>query len=113
MESSSPHTALLEPLTRRELAILKRLSEDLSNQEIARAETLALSSVKWYVQQIYAKLGVNSRLKALARAKEMGLLGEEAASQGKPAPLYPPEQSSSYSPISKGVHRYGNRNLRR
>jgi predicted ATPase/class 3 adenylate cyclase len=69
-----PEQPLIEPLTRRELTILARLAENLTNPEIAAAETLALSSVKWYVQQIYSKLGVNSRKQALARARELGLV---------------------------------------
>lgn len=65
---------LLEPLTRRERTILLYLAESKSNQEIAALETLALTSVKWYIQQIYAKLGVNRRGAVTERAQELGLL---------------------------------------
>ncbi len=80
-------SGLIEPLTRRESKILTLLAEHLSNPEIAEAETLALSSVKWYVQQVYAKLGVNSRKQAVERARDIGLLGEPPAAITPSSPL--------------------------
>ncbi len=71
---NKPTEPLVEPLTRREREILALLDEDLSNQEIALKLTLAVSSTKWHIQQIYGKLGVNNRRQALARARELGLL---------------------------------------
>lgn len=65
---------LLDPLTPREQVILRRLGEDRSNAEIAAVESLAVSSVKWYVQQICSKLGVKTRHQAVTRARELGLL---------------------------------------
>jgi predicted ATPase/DNA-binding CsgD family transcriptional regulator len=73
-EDPSPQP-LVEPLTRREREILGLLAEGLAAAEIADRLTLALSSVKWYVQQAYGKLGVNNKKQALARAAELGLLG--------------------------------------
>ena len=52
---------LLEPLTRRERDILALLAQEHSAPEIAKKLTLAVSSVKWYIQQVYGKLGVNSK----------------------------------------------------
>jgi predicted ATPase/DNA-binding CsgD family transcriptional regulator len=66
---------LLETLTRREHEILGLLAEGLTAAEIAGKLTLATSSVKWYVQQVYGKLGVNNKRQALTRAGELGLLG--------------------------------------
>jgi DNA-binding CsgD family transcriptional regulator len=63
---------LVEPLTRRELEILAMLAASRSNAEIAESLSLALSSVKWYAQQIYTKLGVNSRRQAVVKARELG-----------------------------------------
>ena len=63
---------LYEPLTRRERNILAHLSNYKSSQEIAGLETLAYSSVKWYIHQMYAKLGVNRRSDAITRAEEAG-----------------------------------------
>jgi predicted ATPase/DNA-binding CsgD family transcriptional regulator len=67
---------LTEPITRRELDILRLLVDNLSNKEIASQLTLSANSVKWYVKQIYAKLGVNERYQVAARAMELGLLGK-------------------------------------
>jgi len=66
---------LVEPLTRREREILAYLDQGLSAPEIAERLTLAVSSVKWYIQQVYGKLGVNRKLAALSRARALGLLG--------------------------------------
>lgn len=65
---------LIEPLTRREREILVLLAQGYSAPEIARQLTLALSSVKWYIQQVYSKLGVNNKQRAIIRAGELGLL---------------------------------------
>ena len=80
MENAKGGSGFLhEPLTRREHNILAHLANGRSSQEIARLETLAYSSVKWYIHQIYAKLGVNRRREAIARANELQLLSEPAA----------------------------------
>ena len=71
---SKTDDVLLEPLTRREREILVLLAQGYSAPEIARQLTLALSSVKWYVQQVYGKLGVNNKQRAILRAGELGLL---------------------------------------
>jgi predicted ATPase/class 3 adenylate cyclase len=70
----SPSGKLVESLTRRERGILQHLAEDKSNREIATLEVLSLNSVKWYIQQIYGKLGVNRRREAIERARSLGLL---------------------------------------
>src|SRR6266536_1343252 len=75
----------VEPLTRRERDILARLAQERSAPEIAQSLTLAVSSVKWYIQQVYGKLAVNSKRQAIARARELGLLEAPAA----PAPAMP------------------------
>jgi predicted ATPase/class 3 adenylate cyclase len=68
----------IEPLTRREREILILLDGDHTHKEIADYLTLAPSSVKWYVQQVYRKLGVNSRRQAIVRGKELGWLAATA-----------------------------------
>jgi predicted ATPase/class 3 adenylate cyclase len=79
--------ALAEPLTRRERAILAHLAQDKSNREIAEAETLSLNSVKWYLQQIFAKLGVSDRQSAVTRGFAFGLLVKDAKDAGKSGPI--------------------------
>lgn len=66
--------SLPEPLTVRELEVLSLLVLGLSNKEICNTLFLALSTVKGYNQNIYEKLEVNSRTKAVAKAMELGLL---------------------------------------
>ncbi len=56
--------------------ILRLLVKRLSNDEIAQALTLSVSTVKWYVKQIFGKLEVHSRAEAVARVAELGLLGD-------------------------------------
>jgi LuxR family maltose regulon positive regulatory protein len=65
-----------EPLSNRELEIVHLLAEGLSNREIAQKLVLSPETIKWYNKQINAKLGVKSRSQAVAKARQMGLLGE-------------------------------------
>ncbi|ANY67775.1 PAS sensor protein [Paenibacillus sp. BIHB 4019] len=65
---------IAEPLTERELEVLALLASGLSNKEIAEHLIIALSTVKVHVKNIFAKLKVNRRTKAVAQAKEMKLL---------------------------------------
>jgi DNA-binding CsgD family transcriptional regulator len=110
----SPSDKLVEPLTRRERAILLQLAEDKSNREIAALEVLSLNSVKWYIQQIYGKLGVNRRREAIERARSLGLLPtpgpivppETTAAEVYPSPL--PVQSPSCSRMWWVTFQYGN-----
>ncbi|MCB9453078.1 MAG: protein kinase [Anaerolineaceae bacterium] len=67
-------TTVVELLTQREHEILYLIVEGLSNKEIAQRLTVTLSTVKWYVNQIYTKLGVRSRVQAMVRARELNLL---------------------------------------
>ncbi len=76
--NSFSQNQLVEDLTQREMDILELLAGDSSNQEIADQLFLALSTVKGYIRQIYQKLGVNSRSKAVQRAREFGLLAAVA-----------------------------------
>jgi LuxR family maltose regulon positive regulatory protein len=65
---------LAEPLSERELVVLRLIVAGCSNQEIADRLVLALSTVKWYINLIYGKLQVESRTKAIARARELHLV---------------------------------------
>lgn len=66
--------ALSEPLTVRELEVLSLIASGLSNQEISNKLFIALSTVKGYNQNIFGKLEVNRRTKAVAKALELGLV---------------------------------------
>jgi LuxR family maltose regulon positive regulatory protein len=65
---------LIEPLSERELEVLRLLAEGLSNQEIARKLYLSVGTVKVHLKHIYGKLAVSSRMQAVARARELKLL---------------------------------------
>ncbi|MCP4540092.1 MAG: tetratricopeptide repeat protein [Chloroflexi bacterium] len=65
---------LAEPLSQRELEILELVAQGLSNREISEQLFLALSTVKGHNLKIFDKLGVQRRTKAVARARELGLL---------------------------------------
>jgi LuxR family maltose regulon positive regulatory protein len=65
---------LVEALRPRELQVLRLLNSQLNVPEIAHELHLAPTTVRTHVQNIYGKLGVHSRLEALHRAKDLGLL---------------------------------------
>jgi LuxR family maltose regulon positive regulatory protein len=65
---------LIEPLTGRELDVLHLLADGLSNQEIADRLFLSEGTIKTHTHNLYGKLGVQSRTRAIARAKELNLL---------------------------------------
>jgi LuxR family maltose regulon positive regulatory protein len=72
--SSFPPQPLIEPLSQRELEVLRLMAEGLSNDEIGKRLFLALSTVKGHNQRIFDKLQVQRRTEAVARARELGLL---------------------------------------
>jgi LuxR family maltose regulon positive regulatory protein len=65
---------LVESLSDRELEVLHLIAAGLSNQQIAAELVLTVGTVKWHLNNIYSKLGVNSRTQAVARARELRLL---------------------------------------
>lgn len=65
---------LVEPLSSRELEVLRHLAEGLSNKEIARALGISENTVKFHVNAILSKLGAQSRTEAVVRATRAGLL---------------------------------------
>jgi LuxR family maltose regulon positive regulatory protein len=66
--------ALIEPLSERELEILRLIAAGRSNPEIAELLYLSLNTVKWHAKNLYGKLHVGSRIEAVARAQELELL---------------------------------------
>jgi LuxR family maltose regulon positive regulatory protein len=77
---AGPHAGedgLIEPLTRRELEVLRLIAAGDSNQEIAGKLVITLSAVKKHTGNIFRKLGVNSRTLAAVRARKLGLLESE------------------------------------
>jgi WD40 repeat protein/serine/threonine protein kinase len=71
----SERASVEETLTQREHEILQLIVEGHSNKEIADALFITVMTVKWYITQIYRKLGVRSRVQAIVRARELNLIG--------------------------------------
>jgi LuxR family transcriptional regulator, maltose regulon positive regulatory protein len=66
--------SLIETLSEREDTVLRLIGEGLSNQEIARTLVVTVSTVKTHLNNIYAKLHVHTRLQAVTKAYDLGLL---------------------------------------
>ena len=65
--------AYVEPLSERELEVMRLLGSDLDGPGIARQLSVSLSTVRTHTQHIYAKLGVNNRRAAVRRAHQLDL----------------------------------------
>ncbi|MEM9465396.1 MAG: LuxR C-terminal-related transcriptional regulator [Actinomycetota bacterium] len=71
--SVSANGGLIEPLSERELGVLRLLRGDLTQREIGDELYIAASTVKSHIKSIYRKLGVGKRSHAITRAGELGL----------------------------------------
>src|SRR5215471_4273192 len=77
-----------DQLTQRELDILRLVADGLSNQEIAARLFISLSTVKWYLKQIYSKLHVGSRTQAISAARTLSLFASKSGDVEYVAPLH-------------------------
>lgn len=73
-ERTPAKQALIEPLSERELEVLRLLRTELSGPEIAGELTVSLHTMRTHTNNIYNKLEVNNRRAAVRRAEELGLL---------------------------------------
>ena len=73
-KTADPQEDLVEPLSERELEILRVLATGASNREIANQLYITEGTVKNHVTNILGKLGVRDRTQAALKAKEMGLI---------------------------------------
>jgi LuxR family maltose regulon positive regulatory protein len=64
---------LIEPLSAREIEVLRWIETGLSNKEIAQRLSISVRTVKYHTANIYSKLAVTSRSQAVAKAREIGL----------------------------------------
>jgi LuxR family maltose regulon positive regulatory protein len=64
----------IQPLSPRELEVLQHLAAGRSNREIANEMFLSLNTIKAHTRRLYAKLDVNNRTQAVARARDLHLL---------------------------------------
>ncbi len=70
----SPSPDLIEPLSERELEVLRLIEDGFSNRQIAEALIVTVGTVKSHLHNIYGKLGVERRTEAIARARDLHLL---------------------------------------
>jgi LuxR family maltose regulon positive regulatory protein len=89
--STPAPTGLIEPLSARELDVLRLLGSDLDGPDIARRLFVSVNTVRTHTKNIYAKLGVNNRRAAVRRAEELHLTGSHPgrSSQVLTAPASP------------------------
>ena len=64
---------LVEPLSEREVEVLRLVTEGLSNREIAGKLYISLGTAKTHIHNLCGKLGVRNRTEAAMRAKDLGL----------------------------------------
>ena len=64
----------VEPLSERELDVLRLLATDLDGPDIARELTVSLSTMRTHTRSIFNKLGVSSRRAAVRRAEELRII---------------------------------------
>ncbi len=69
-----PIDNLPEPLSQREIEVLRLMAEGRTNQEIADDLVIAVSTVKSHINNIFSKLGVATRTQAVARGRRLGLI---------------------------------------
>ena len=67
---------VFEPLTKRELEVLSLLAEKLPNKHIAKKLFISPETVRRHNSNIYSKLNVNNRHKAVEKARMLGLIEE-------------------------------------
>jgi LuxR family transcriptional regulator, maltose regulon positive regulatory protein len=69
----NPNSEMIEPLSERELEVLKLLRSELNGPEIAQQLIVSLNTLRTHTKNIYNKLGVNNRRAAIQRGEELGL----------------------------------------
>ena len=74
MNYAETEQGVIQPLSKREIDILRRIAHGLSNQAIADEMVIELSTVKSHLKHIYCKLNMESRTQAVALARKLDLL---------------------------------------
>ncbi|MBN1886885.1 MAG: tetratricopeptide repeat protein [Thermoflexales bacterium] len=73
-QPGSDQSGMIEPLSERELEVLRLLPTELSNAEMADELVVSVNTLRTHLKNLYGKLGAHSRYEAIARAKEAGWL---------------------------------------
>ena len=69
-----PNGTILEPLSERELEVLRLLGTSLSSAEISTELNITTSTARTHIKNIYRKLDVHRRMEAVQRARDLGLI---------------------------------------
>lgn len=109
LNAKSTLVNIVEVMTPREQEILQYIVEGRSNKEIAAQLFVTVATIKWYITQIYQKLGVRSRVQAIVRARELDLISKGFASPSNDPivgmTLIPTDQFQPENPY-KGLHSF-------
>jgi LuxR family maltose regulon positive regulatory protein len=81
-DSAPIASSLPDPLTPRELELLRLMATGASNQQIADRLIVSMPTVKTHVNRVFRKLDASSRLEAVARGRDLGLLGQPGPVSG-------------------------------
>ncbi len=74
MEVVTVTQPLVEPLSQREIEVLRLIAGGYKYQEIAEQLVISLNTVRHHTRNVYSKLNVNNRARAIDKAKELDLL---------------------------------------
>ena len=77
---------MIEPLTSRELEVLRLLASGTSTTSAAESLGISTATLRAHVQAVLRKLGAHSRLEAVAEAARLGLVTLESWTRDRPAP---------------------------
>lgn len=69
-----PRSETYVVLTRKELAMLQRIREGLSNRDIAIKHRISEDTVKWHIRNLFSKLKVKNRVQALLESEKRGII---------------------------------------
>jgi WD40 repeat protein/serine/threonine protein kinase len=109
LNAQSAPAHIVEVLTPREQEILQYIIEGRSNKEIAAQLFVTVATIKWYITQIYQKLGVRSRVQAIVRARELNLISKGFTSTANDSVVgvthIPTDQFLPENPY-KGLHSF-------
>jgi LuxR family maltose regulon positive regulatory protein len=84
-ETCAPLSLRREPLTDRETEVLALLATGMSNAEIGAELFISVNTVKSHLKNVYSKLGVSNRTRALSTALELGVIPDDHAARRPPA----------------------------
>ncbi len=74
LQAKKEQPGLLDPLSERELEVLRLLADGLAPAEVAKRLFLSPFTLKAHTQNIYSKLDVHSRIEAINKARRLGLI---------------------------------------